>query len=114
MTARRLSQYRVTLCAFVALSVALVTVAVPTIVGLASVSSTGVRANLGALLAAVGIMMAWWTGLVAVWTAEQRLHERPRTESRVRPVRVASAESVRLPVPKHVPLQRVRVAVAER
>jgi hypothetical protein len=85
MIARRLSQYRATLCAFVALSVALLTIALPTIFGLGDFGSTGVRANFGALLAAVGIMMAWWTALVAVWTTEQRLHEDARTESCAQP-----------------------------
>jgi hypothetical protein len=68
---RQLALYRAALALFVALTVPLLTIAIPVVVELAEY---GGRPSAEQALTTVGLIAAWWGSFVAVWVAEVRLH----------------------------------------
>lgn len=74
-TARRLSEFRAALVAFVFTTVLMVFIALPTIRQAANLQNIAERWTPGAAatFVAVGILLAWWGAFVAVWVAEVHL-----------------------------------------
>ena len=65
---QRLARYRVALMACVALTVALMLIAVPTVWELAASRRVGA----GSIVTAVVIMLTWWASFTWMWVTNER------------------------------------------